>query len=134
MITDLRRVAEQAADGAPLHEELRAGVIGLAGAVLQHNILEEKLLEQAAAELDIPGPLHARVFSDEHADEHEELYATLVGIPRTPIEFAGGGVTAMLDSILEHMGREESALLDADMRRGEGVVPGADPDHRSPPA
>jgi hypothetical protein len=117
MITDLRLVAKQASDGAPLQEELRAGLVGLAGAVLQHNILEEKWLEDTGTDVDASSPARANGLSEEHANEHEELYAALVGIGHTPIEFAGAGVAVLLDGILEHMAREEKAFL------GDEVVP-----------
>jgi hypothetical protein len=123
MIRDLRRVADQVVDGAPLYEELRAGVIGLAGALLQHNILEEKWLEETAPGVDASNPARANIVSEEHANEREELYAALVGIPRTPLEFAGGGVTVLLDSILEHMAREETTLLGDDVSHDHVVVP-----------
>jgi hypothetical protein len=57
-----------------------------------------------------------------YPDEHEELYAALVGIPHTVVEFAGGGVTLLLDSILEHMAREETALLGDDVPHDDVMV------------
>jgi hypothetical protein len=123
MIQDLRRVAEQASNGAPLQEELRAGLVGLAGAVLQHNILEEKWLGDPASDADGSSPARTNALSEEHADEHEELYAALVGIGHTPIEFAGAGVTVLLDGILEHMAREEKAFPSDDVVRADQPDP-----------
>jgi hypothetical protein len=120
-IEKVRHVAQQASEGAPVQEELRALVIGLAGAFLQHNILEQKLLEEAS-EVDPSTRARAAIFSEEHADEHEELYEALVGIPHTPVEFAGGGVNELLDGILEHMAREETSLLGDNVLRDEAVA------------
>jgi hypothetical protein len=125
MIEDLRRVAEQASAGAPLQEELQAALTGLAGALLQHNILEEKWLEEMASDAGASSPVPAKALSEEHANEHEELYAALVGIPHTPIEFAGSGVMLLLESILQHMAREEAALLGDDVVREHVVLKGA---------
>ena len=117
MMQDLKGVAEQIAGGAALGPELHAGVTRLARALLEHNDLEERWLKDATSAGGTPKPDRANAVCAEHEREHEELYAALVGISHTVLEFAGAGVTQLLDGVLAHMAREETSLL------GEGFTP-----------
>lgn len=111
LIADVERVAEQASKGGALGDHLRAAVNQLGDALERHNAFEELWLRTIDAKIDGPTRAELDVLYDAHAREHEELHAAVLGIPRTPVEFAGAAVKILLEGLLEHMAREETSLL-----------------------
>jgi hypothetical protein len=122
MIEETRSVAERARRGAPVRVDLRVRMTLLADAVRRHNLHEEAVLEDIMPTIDAWGPERSSILVREHAQEHEELYAALIGIPFTVDEFAGAGVDSLLNLLLKHMEREEKAFLGEEVLRDDAVV------------
>jgi hypothetical protein len=114
MIADVETMAEQASKGAALGDRLQAAVKRLADALEQHNSFEEQWLRTLDAKIDGPTRAELDVLLDAHEREHEELHAAVLGIPQTPVKFAGVDVRVLLKGLLEHMAREEVSLLVAE--------------------
>ncbi len=111
LIADVERVAEQASRGGALGDPLRAAVKQLGDALERHNAFEELWLRSIDAEIDGPSRAELDEIYDAHAREHEELRAAVLGIPQTPVKFAGVDVKVLLRGLLEHMAHEEMSLL-----------------------
>jgi hypothetical protein len=62
-------------------------VRGLTDALRRHNSREEVLLRDIT--VDAWGAARDRVMTEEHVQEHAELYAAIVGIPREEQLFLG---------------------------------------------
>jgi hypothetical protein len=107
---------------APGCDDLREHLVRLADAIRTHNLREEALLRDLIPSVDAWGPARVAVMVEEHIQEHERLYAALLGIPGTPAEFAVAGVGALVRLIGEHMDREEVAFLGEDVLRDDLVV------------
>ena len=122
MMDDVRHVAVRARRGEPVGEALQAGVARLAQVIAQHNAREEELLRGIIPTVDAWGPARAEIMDETHAREHEVLQEAILGIPRTPREFAGAGVEALFERVLEHMAREEKTLLAEDVLRDDTVM------------
>ena len=122
MMDEVRHVAVRARRGEPVGEALQAGVARLAQVIAQHNAREEELLRGIIPTVDAWGPARAEILDETHAREHEVLQQAILGIPRTPREFAGAGVEALFERVLEHMAREEKTLLAEDVLRDDTVM------------
>jgi hypothetical protein len=122
MMGETRLVAERARTGEPVRDTLRANISHLTEAVCRHNFREEQLLRDIIPAVDAWGAARASIMVEEHVQEHDQLCAALLGIPCTPDEFAGAGVSALLDLMLEHMDREEATFLGDDVLRDDAVV------------
>ncbi len=107
---------------APGCDDLREHLVRLTDAIRTHNLREEALLRDLIPSVDAWGPARVTIMMEEHIQEHEQLYAALLGIPCTPAEFAAAGVAALVDLIGEHMDREEAAFLGEDVLRDDLVV------------
>ena len=59
----------------------------------------------------------------EHVVEHERVYALLMGVQGTPIEFAGEALASLVAWMHEHMAREEDAFLRGEGREAESPGP-----------
>jgi hypothetical protein len=103
-------------------DDLRQHLIRLTDAIRTHNLREEALLRELIPSVDAWGPARAALMFEEHVQEHEQLYAALLGVPFTPAEFAVAGVRALVDLIHEHIDREEAAFLNEDVLRDDLVV------------
>ena len=127
MMDDIRHVAARARRGEPVSASLQDGVARLESAFRMHNAREEELLREIIPTVDAWGPARAEIMDETHMREHEVLRDAIAGIPRTPREFAGAGVEALFERILEHMAREEKTLLAEDVLRDDMVIvePGA---------
>ena len=108
--------------GVPDRGDLPDCVVRLADALRAHNQREEALLRDLILSVDAWGPARAAIMTEEHEKEHERLNAALLGVPRTPIEFAAAGVIALVALIRQHMDREEAAFLGEDVLRDDVVV------------
>lgn len=122
MTDEARKLAARGSSGEPVIDELREAVAILAAVLRAHNLREEELLGGIIRSVDAWGPVRAEIMTEEHAQEHEEFFAALVGVQTTPVEFAGAGVMILLDRILEHMSCEEDAFLNEDVLRDDSVV------------
>jgi hypothetical protein len=122
MIAAARKVAERACDGQTTADELRGELVRLADVLRGHNLREEGLLRNVIPSVDAWGQARAEIMTEEHVREHEELVAALTGVQSTPVEFAGAGTGLLLDGILGHMAREESAFLGEDVLRDDIVA------------
>jgi hemerythrin len=122
MATGLLHVAERAREGEAVHGELSSVLARFTDALRRHNSREEVLLRDILPTVDTWGPAHDRILTEEHVQEHAELNAAIVGIPRTPDEFAGAATQDLVASILEHMAREEQLFLGEDTLRDDSVV------------
>jgi Hemerythrin HHE cation binding domain len=114
--------AEVSRVDAPGCDDLREHLVRLTDAMRAHNLREEALLGDLIPAIDAWGPARAAIMFEEHVQEHERLYAALLGIPCTPAEFAAAGVAALVGLIGEHMDREEAAFLGEDVLRDDLVV------------
>jgi hypothetical protein len=121
-IAVVRSVAELAREGAPVREELAAAVALLASAVQHHNAREEELLGLLLRKVDAWGWARTEIMTGEHASEHAEIHAALLGVPTTIDEFAGSAVAVVLDRLVEHMSREEKAFLNEETLRDDEVA------------
>ena len=90
---------------APGCDSLREHLVRLTDAIRTHNLREEALLRDLIPSVDAWGPARAAIMVEEHVQEHERLYTALLGISRTPAEFAAAGVAALVYLIGEHMDR-----------------------------
>ena len=122
MMDEARKLAARASSGEPVIDELRQTVALLADVLRAHNVREEELLGGFIRSVDAWGPVRAEIMTEEHAQEHEEFFAALLGVQTTPVEFAGAGVMLLLDRILQHMACEEDAFLSEDVLRDDLVV------------
>jgi hypothetical protein len=122
MIDEARAVAKSASEGELASYDLRIQVTRLADAVRRHNLREEQSFREVLPTID-GWEKRSAMLLEEHIREHEELFAALIGIPFAVGEFAGIGVSALLDMLLKHMDREENAILDAETLRDDAVVP-----------
>ena len=123
MIATTRAIAEAARAGAPVGVDLRASLTHMGDALRVHNLQEEALLGGLIVSVDAWGSARAEIMSDEHVREHARIQGALRGISHTPVEFAGGGICALLDAMIEHMDREETAFLGEDVLRDDITVP-----------
>ncbi len=114
--------AESSHVRAPGCDDLREHLVRLTDAMRAHNRREEALLRDLIPSVDAGGPAREAIMIEAHIQEHERLYAALLGIPSTPAEFAAGGVAALVDLIGKHMDREENAFLGEDVLRDDIVV------------
>src|SRR5579864_3451832 len=119
MMDEARKLAARASSGEPVIDELRQTVAILADVLRAHNVREEELLGGFIRSVDAWGPVRAEIMTEEHAQEHEEFFAALLGVQTTPVEFAGAGVMLLLDRILEHMACEEAVFLSEDVLRDD---------------
>jgi len=115
-------LAEVSHVDAPYGDSLQEHLVRLTDAMRAHNLHEEALLRDLIPAVDAWGTARAAIMFEAHTQEHERLYAALVGIPCTPAEFATAGVAALVDLICEHMDREEAAFLGEDVLRDDLVV------------
>jgi hypothetical protein len=114
--------AEVSQVDAPDGDSLREHLVRLTDAMRAHNLHEEALLRDLIPAVDAWGTARAAIMFEQHNQEHERLYAALLGIPCTPAECAAAGVAALVDLIGEHMDREEAAFLGEDILRDDLVV------------
>jgi hypothetical protein len=114
--------AEASHVDAPGCDDLREHLIRLTDAIRTHNLREEALLREVIPTVDAWGLARAAIMFEEHIQEHERLYAALLGVPLTPAEFAAAGVVALVDLIHGHIDREEAAFLNEDVLRDDLVV------------
>ena len=122
IMDQIRDLAVRARLGEPVGDALRAGVTLLADAFVEHNAREEELLRPIIPTVDAWGAARAEIMDETHVHEHDVLREAVIGIPRTPHEFAGAGVEELLERMLEHMACEERALLAEDVLRDDTVV------------
>jgi hypothetical protein len=122
IIGTTRAFAERARAGAAVGADLRASLVRVTNALRVHNLHEETMLRDVIHRVDAWGPVRADIMTEEHIKEHARLYAALLGVSCTPIEFAGIGVASLLDLICEHMDREEAAFLGEEVLRDDLVV------------
>ncbi len=89
------------------------GTLGLlADAFRTHNAREEELLGDVIRTIDAWGPARADIMTDEHAQEHAEMYDALVGAHRAPDAAAAEVVVRqVIERLLDHMVREEKTCL-----------------------
>lgn len=124
MIKRTRLIAEATANGELEIFALHDSVKRLADAVRRHNLCEESLLRDIIPTADAWGPMRAEAMTNEHVEEHEDIYAALLGVPNATPTQAATVVTGLLDRVLDHMRREESAFLSEDVLRDDTVTTG----------
>ena len=115
-------IAKSARVGAPGRGDLQGCLVRLADALRTHNQREEALLRDLIPSVDAWGPARAGIMNEEHTREHARLDAALLGVPRTPVEFAAAGIVALVGLIREHTDREEAAFLGEDVLRDDFIV------------
>jgi hypothetical protein len=121
-IEEIKPMAQRARDGAPVREELALAMARLAKVVEHHNAREEELLGDLLRSVDAWGWVRTEMMTSAHANEHNEIHATLVGVLVTVDEFAGSAVHRILERLLEHMAREEKMFLNADSLRDDQIA------------
>jgi hypothetical protein len=119
MMAATRAVAEDAGSGAG---DPRASLLHLANALRTHNLREEALLKDIILSTDAWGAARAAIMTEAHVKEHARLCEALLEIPYAPVELARSAIAAVVDSIREHMDREEEAFLGEDVLRDDIVV------------
>jgi hemerythrin-like domain-containing protein len=119
MAGGLTQVAARARSGEPVESELSSALVRFIDALRRHNLREEELLRDILPAVDAWGPARDQVMTEEHVEEHEELYAALFGLRTAPGEFAGEAAGNLMNRILEHMAREELIFLGDDTLRDE---------------
>lgn len=122
MVDAARVCADRASDGAKVTDDLVTAIRLLADALQRHNRREEQLLRKLIATVDAWGQARADLMTDEHVREHDALHGALLGMTRTPSEFAGAGMQLLLDQLLGHMAREERAFLNERVLRDDVVA------------
>lgn len=115
-------LADRARHGDSVRDELMIALSGLARIVGQHNAQEEHLLGDVLGAVDAWGWVRTEFMSAAHADEHDEIYDSLVGVPATIVEFAGSAVEHALERLLAHMALEEKTFLNAQVLRDDSVA------------
>ena len=119
-----RIAAERWKGGAPSREELRSCLAVLADGVRAHNRREEELLRDVIPSADAWGPARAEVMQETHVEEHRDMYEALIDAGAAADATTGvPPVIKLLDKMLEHMKREESSFLGADVLRDDAVTP-----------
>jgi hypothetical protein len=121
MVDEARICADRACGGGPA-EDLVAAIRLLADAVRRHNGREEELLRDLIPTVDAWGEARADLMTDEHVQEHEAIHGALLGMTRTPSEFAGAAMRELLDELVDHMAREERAFLNERVLRDDVVA------------
>jgi len=121
MIDVARACADRASAGAEI-EDLVTAVRLLADLVRRHNQREEQLLRDLIPTVDAWGEARAELMTDEHVREHGAIHGALLGMTRTPSEFAGAGMRLLFDQMLDHMAREERAFLNERVLRDDVVA------------
>ena len=120
-IADVRRdLAASVSDGARTGDDLRAALRLLADNVRAHNAREEELLHDYLPSVDAWGPVRTEIMLKEHAKEHEELYAALVGA--TTAEDGRRLLAGLVTQMLEHMAHEEKIFLGENILSDGAVV------------
>jgi hypothetical protein len=124
MIQETCQVAERTGRGELLHEELRTLAVRLADGLRAHNRREEELLRRIIVTIDAWGPVRDAILSEQHVKEHNDLEAALVlaGTESSDAAAAAGSLVARLNHVLDHMAREEKAVLAADVLRDDTIV------------
>lgn len=118
-IQEARQAAEgQRVDGS--RDELRAALLRLAEALRKHNRREEELLREILPTVDAWGPVRAELMLEEHVQEHDAIYETLVDAGAAPD--ARPLVARLVDALLEHMAREEKTFLTEAVLCDDGIV------------
>jgi len=88
--------------------EVRATLLALGTALEAHNEHEERLLR----ELSAAGPAGEGLMSEQHVEEHHELYGALIVASESPNGATGAPLLQFLfNRILDHMSREERTVL-----------------------
>ncbi len=122
LMDEVRHVAERAARGEPVGGELREGVSRVAEVLREHNQREEDLLRAIIPTVDAWGPARAEIMDETHQREHDDLHQALLGVGERPHAFAGAGVRALFDRILEHLAREEKIFLAEELLKEDTVI------------
>lgn len=119
-----RAAAERWKGGEIAREELRSCLAVLADGVRAHNRREEELLRDLMPNADAWGPARAEVMQETHVQEHRDLYEALIDAGAAADANAGvPPVLKLLDQMTEHIKREESSFLGADVLRDDAVTP-----------
>lgn len=123
MIQQTCQAAEGAQRGEVLREELRTLAIRLANGLRAHNRREEELLRGIIVAIDAWGPARDAILSDEHVKEHDEIEAVLVlADAGSDATATAGCLIAVLNRVLDHMAREEKAVLGPDLLRDDAII------------
>ncbi|MGO8993919.1 MAG: hemerythrin domain-containing protein [Polyangiaceae bacterium] len=109
------RATESAARGEGSRDEAADCLARVVDALRRHNLREEDLLRDLIPTVDPWGPARAEIMTEEHIEEHRELFATLVAATeaRDP-RAAATLVRELREHLLEHMAREEKGFLGED--------------------
>jgi hypothetical protein len=119
-----RVAAERWKVGETAREELRSCLAVLADGVRAHNRREEELLHDLIPSADAWGPARAEVMQETHVQEHKDLYEALIDAGAAADATSGvPPVLKLLEQMTEHMKREESSFLGADVLRDDAVTP-----------
>lgn len=122
MIRETCNVAERAQQSDLPREELHALAVRVADSLRAHNRREEELLRGIIVAVDAWGPARDAVLSEEHVNEHDELEA-VIALADSESDVAGAAcLIAVLNRVLDHMTREEKAVLGEDLLRDDAVV------------
>jgi hypothetical protein len=117
MLEVTRAVAQTTRAGDP-----RASLLRLADALRVHNRREEELLKDLVLSADAWGATRAAIMTEEHIQEHAQLCEALLEVPYTPVELSVSPILAVIDSIREHMDREEKTFLNEDVLHDDVVI------------
>lgn len=129
-----QRIAEirQALARRPLTDAARdegeGRIAQLIGLLRRHNAREEELLRDVLPTVDAWGPARAEIMLEEHAKEHDALYAALAdagALPRASgpaVEAAHAKLAELMDRVLSHIAHEEKIILSEEVLRDDGIV------------
>jgi hypothetical protein len=124
-VQEVRSVMDRWSNGEASLSLVRSHLAVLANALRAHNIREETALGSLVRTIDAWGAVRAEIMSEEHFQEHADLFtalsSTIVAVePSAWREL----VARLLAQMLDHMAREERAFLNEEVLRDDGVVTG----------
>lgn len=119
---NIKAIRASLAAGRTDDEEARNRLVRLVDAVRMHNRREEELMRDVFPTLDAWGPIRSQVMQEEHVLEHQELFASLLGVSTSDSKTAPAAI-AVLDKLVAHMDREEKVFLGEDVLSDENINP-----------
>jgi hypothetical protein len=119
-IEEVRNDAKRWHRGELSRDALQECLQRLADELRAHNSCEERHLRDIIPTIDAWGQARSEVMTEVHLDEHRNLCAGLIGATiSADADRGSAAIFLLLDSMLEHMRREEEIFLASDVLTDE---------------
>jgi hypothetical protein len=124
-IHEVRFLMDRWTSGEVSQNHVRSHLAALADALRIHNDREERALGGLVRSADAWGEARAEIMSEEHFQEHADLYVALTSTVAAVEPSAWRGLLdRLLAQVLDHMALEERGFLNEEVLRDDAVVTG----------